>query len=407
MLVITAVEIEGFKSFGSPGVVVKLSPLNFIVGPNASGKTNFISAFRFLQNAVRQNAEFAVNELGGATEVRNKLQRQRKEDKHLRLHFRTDDEARYHIADNRPPGTIRNFDYTLVIDLRTPDDVPLILEERLQAEVDTDEESKPKPYVLDRNTERVAISDPLHSDQQEREFPVPDQESSRPALAVGFFSLPCVLFKHQIEAWTFFNISPHVARQPYRAIPEAKLGPYGENLAVVLRNLEKRNGKKHISALVAGLRSIIPGFQDVRAVQDGLENKWALRIVEEKIKALSPGSVSDGTIRLLTLMVIAQLGVERRALIAIKEPENGVHPHLSEHLVNVFRETSRESQIIATTHNPAFLDHLQPCEVLLCGKKDGFTQVQRADDWGEIKSFQKHFTLGELWTQGTFDGFLE
>ena len=403
---LTRVEIEGFRSFGSPGVQVDLSPLNFIVGPNASGKTNFIAALRFLQNAVRQDVEFAVNELGGAADVRNKLQRQRKFEKHLRLRICTDDEVRFPPPEDPHHITVRNFDYALTVDLRTPDVVPVIVEEYLRADVETEDGSK--HYELKRTAEEVRISDPRPLGKPPNVIPVPEQEKSRPALAVGFFSLPSVLFRVSIEAWTFFSISPQVARQPYKAVPEATLGPFGENLSVVLHDLEVHNGKKRLSSLVAGLRGIIPGFKNVRAAQDGLEGKWVLRVAEDKIKSyLNPNSISDGTIRLLALMVIAQLGAKNGALIAIEEPENGVHPHLCEHLVSVFRETSGESQVIATTHNPAFLDHLEPHEVLLCGKVDGFTRIRPADTCEEIKSFQKHFTLGELWVQGTFDGLLE
>ena len=49
---ITELSIEGFKSFGSPAEAIELGPLNFVVGANASGKSNLLCALRFLQNAV-------------------------------------------------------------------------------------------------------------------------------------------------------------------------------------------------------------------------------------------------------------------------------------------------------------------------------------------------------------------
>ena len=49
---ITELSIEGFKSFGSPAETIELGPLNFVVGANASGKSNLLGALRFLQNAV-------------------------------------------------------------------------------------------------------------------------------------------------------------------------------------------------------------------------------------------------------------------------------------------------------------------------------------------------------------------
>ena len=89
---ITEFSIEGFKSFGSPAEVVQLGSLNVVVGANASGKSNFIDALRFLQNAVIHDVSYAVSELGGTSEVGNKRLRQRREPKSVRFTLRLDDE---------------------------------------------------------------------------------------------------------------------------------------------------------------------------------------------------------------------------------------------------------------------------------------------------------------------------
>ncbi len=405
---LTSVEIEGFKSFGSQCLRVPLSPLNFIVGPNASGKTNFLAALRFLKMALSQGTEYALNELGGASEVRNKRERQRKADKYLRIRVKTDDEAPFNVRGEDAAVTVSGFDYALQIDLRASDGVPRIVEEQLLADVTKGGDTE--RYKLTRDTNKVVIDDPNPlSDRKKQEFTVPSQEKSRPALSAGFFSLPSVMFRQLVESWSFFNISPQIARLPYKETTDATLGAFGENLSVVLHRLEATNGKNGLNGLVAALRGVIPGFKGIKPVRDEFEGKWHLKIAEEGIRAhFSPHSISDGTVRLIALLVIASVGASRGGLIAIEEPENGLHPHVIEHIVSVFREASVVSQVIATTHNPAFLDHLTPEEVLLCGKPPrGVTRIKRADEHAEIRSFQKHFSLGELWVQGTFDGFLE
>lgn len=57
---ITELTVENFKSFGPDGRSLALQPLNFIVGANASGKTNLLSALRFLKLALLNNVERAV-----------------------------------------------------------------------------------------------------------------------------------------------------------------------------------------------------------------------------------------------------------------------------------------------------------------------------------------------------------
>jgi predicted ATPase len=403
--VLKAIEIEGFKSFGSPPQRVRLSPLCFLVGPNASGKSNFLSALRFLQNTLRHDVEFAVNELGGVSEVRHKGQRKREQEKNLRVCVELDEVVPLEGAGS--PLRLRDFRYQIEIDLRRKDRRPIIVNESLRAEIN-DPKAGARMYRLTRDEKSVQICDPRAESVIATEFGVPPQESSRPAVAAGFFSLPTVVFRKCVERWGFYNISPHVARQSHREAPGIALGPLGENLAVVLHNIQERNGDGGLEGIVAGLRGAVPGLAKVAPVKIEIEGRWALTIEEEKIRGkISPESISDGTVRLLALMVIAHQGVKDSGLIAIEEPENGLHPHLSGHVVNVLRETSGKTQVIATTHNPAFLDHLEPSELLLCGKSGGFTRIQQADSLAEIAAFRKHFSLGDLWVQGTFDGLFE
>lgn len=403
------VEIEGFKSFGSPPQHISFAPLTFVVGPNASGKTNLLDCLRFLQFALIQDTEFAINQFSGIAEVRCKVQRERIQPKPLRIRVSLNDEALIQSTFTHEPGnilkgederTITDFDYTLAIDLRRSDDNPVIVEEELRCDYVAGKNRQ--GYRLQRNEQRVVIEDPADS-RGRQEMPVPPAECARPAINVGFFSLPAVCFRKLIQDWSFYNISPHIARQSYREVPDTKLGWSGENLSVIVQKLKGKNGKNGLAAIGANLRATVPGFESVDVVRTDFEGRWALKVKEEKAGAMSATSVSDGTVRLLALMVVADLGTKGKTLIAIEEPENSVHPHLSQHIINVFRETSQESQVIVTTHNPAFLDHLDPEEILLCAKRAGLTRVRRASDASEISSFRKHFTLGELWVQGKFD----
>ena len=149
------------------------------------------------------------------------------------------------------------------------------------------------------------------------------------------------------------------------------------------------------------LRAIVPGLREIRTTKLPIEDTLAFQIVEDKLKAaINPASVSDGTVRLLALLVVTTRSVQDSPLITIEEPENGVHPHLAEYLVEILRSASERSQIIVTTHCPALLDHLEPQEVILCEKKDGFTKLQRASNVVDIDQFREHLTLGELWSQG-------
>ncbi|MDL1879170.1 hypothetical protein FBQ85_28985, partial [Cytophagia bacterium CHB2] len=197
---ITELRIEGFKSFGTPEQVLPLGHLNFIVGANASGKTNLISALRFLQNAVSQNAEFAVNDLGGIAEVRNKIMREREQAKPVKLGLKMsflDDVIRFKSGKDNELR-FQSFSYTLTLDLRNPSGLPEVVSENLIAEIQ-DEKGEKHKYQLKRDESLVQILDPTDTQGTlPHKIKVPKEESTRLALGVGFFSPPCVILRHII-----------------------------------------------------------------------------------------------------------------------------------------------------------------------------------------------------------------
>ncbi|MBE7500531.1 MAG: AAA family ATPase [Verrucomicrobiales bacterium] len=117
---ITELQVENFKSFGSATIPLRLRPLNFLVGANAAGKTNLISALRFLKIALLQNVEIAVGEFEGPAEVRNKIQRERKETKPVRLRLKVDGArlGNFHLGKGAARHA-RSFNYLVEIDVRS------------------------------------------------------------------------------------------------------------------------------------------------------------------------------------------------------------------------------------------------------------------------------------------------
>lgn len=404
--VITELRIEGFKSFGTPMQRLPLGRLNFVVGANASGKTNLISALQFLQTAVLQNVEYAVNEMGGIAEVRNKIVREKNVKKPLVMGFKIDMGEMEVITDPDEHIRIVSYDYMVRIDLRNETKLPLIEQEILLASART-RDNRSLKFELRRDKQNVEITDHITptSTQDVQRYSVPSQDATRLALGVGFFNLPCAILRSLIEEWRFYNISPPMARLPFKETPDVDLGSAGENLAVILHKLEQQNGKGALNSVITGLKSAVPGFRGIKTTRLPVEGKWAFQVLEDKISgAINPDSVSDGTIRLLALMVIATWKGRQPSLIAIEEPENGVHPHLSEHIVEILRKSSEDRQLLVTTHNPEFLNYTEPDEVILCDKNEGFTVLKRASDIVEIEKFREHYRIGELWMQGTLGG---
>ena len=321
---ITELKIEGFKSFRlTRQRRFELGPLNFLVGANASGKTNLLHALRFLQNAVNHDVSYAVSELGGSAEVRNKRLHQHQL---VRLAIKVEKEFKFsgpaNVSDPMDEGLVRSLEYELALDLGSNETTPSIEAESLSAEIVRPEQISTER--LTRDSKKIVIADPLlpiGGEKQLHTIPVPAQESTRLALVgTGFFSLPAIMLRDQIRGWRFHNIIPGVARRTYREEADAVLGSEGEKLATILHGMTDEDR----ASIVHGVRGIVPGFKDLRTTKLPVEDKLAFQIVEDKLNAaINPISVSDGTVRLLALLVLTTWSAHRSSLIAIEEPENG------------------------------------------------------------------------------------
>lgn len=403
---LTQVEIEGFKSFGSPAQRIYVGPLNFIVGPNASGKSNFLAALQFLQTAVRYDVETASAALGGSSVIYNKRLLNGDSEPHIRIRLRDDTSADL-SAIGLENHQITSYDYELTLDAPYLEGYPTVREERLNAQI-KDSENTIHTYNLIRSGNKVTTRNPVTLSglsPEANEIETPALEPARLTVNTSY-DLPALLMRTRVQGWCFYNISPAVARQAHPEIPGVSLGHSGEGLAVMLNRLKHRNGGKALVAVEKALQSLVPDFHGVNPIRLEVEGTWVFRVEEKDIKeGINPASVSDGTVRLLALLVIAAEAGDDRPLMAIEEPENGLHPHLIPEIVDLLRGCSASgTQVFATTHNPSFLDAVEPAEAVLCDKVGGFTTMVSAATLPDVESFRRSFSLGELWEQGALGG---
>jgi AAA15 family ATPase/GTPase len=96
--------------------------------------------------------------------------------------------------------------------------------------------------------------------------------------------------------------------------------------------------------------------------------------------------LSDGTKRLFYIISeilardpLVKTEDEDLIIVLLEEPELGIHPHQLHKLLQFIREQSREKQIILTTHSPQVLDILEPNEldrIIICSyDKEKGTQL--------------------------------
>lgn len=173
----------------------------------------------------------------------------------------------------------------------------------------------------------------------------------------------------------------------------------GGNLArfILYLYLEKRELFRQIEDT---MKSVIPEIEEIIPHLDG--GSVMLWIKSKGLKNnLKPFNISDGTLRILAYITALYSGSK---LVALEEPENSIHQHLLETIVDLARKSP--TQVIMTTHSPYLLDHVKPEEIYVVNKKGNETEVKRLSSTEQIKAVKAFLeeggTLGEAWYSKIF-----
>ncbi|MDR1134675.1 MAG: AAA family ATPase [Clostridiales Family XIII bacterium] len=116
---------------------------------------------------------------------------------------------------------------------------------------------------------------------------------------------------------------------------------------------------------------------------------------------------SDGTLKVFAYLLLLS-EPNPHPFLCIEEPENGLYHKLLETLVHEFREHTQKglSQIFVTTHQPYFVDALEPNELWILEKgEDGFSAIRRANGNSTIPALvEEGLPLGGLWYSDYLEG---
>jgi len=95
---------------------------------------------------------------------------------------------------------------------------------------------------------------------------------------------------------------------------------------------------------------------------------------------------SDGTFNVIGLLSLLLYPAESRSLICIEEPENYLHPKAIRTFISYLMDKSNEQQIIISTHSPFVLNLTSP-EYLIVARvhEDGGTRFEKVKDLRELK----------------------
>jgi predicted ATPase len=172
----------------------------------------------------------------------------------------------------------------------------------------------------------------------------------------------------------------------------------GSNLPWAIERLARTNPER-FERWLDHVRTALPDIETVETIERPEDkNRYLLVAYRTGLRAPS-WTVSDGTLRLLALTLVAYLDTADRIYL-IEEPENGIHPRAVETVYQALSSTS-ESQILCATHSPVMLSLAEPSSVLCFARTDeGATDIVRGSEHPNLKTWKRETDLGTLFATG-------
>ena len=347
----TKIYLENWRNFTR--VDVQLQQRMFLVGPNASGKSNLLDAFRFLHDLTRVGGglEKAVSDRGGVSRLRS-LAARRYPEIIIDVSIENGDNVswRYHI------GIIQDNNSR-----------PLLKEEKVWK---SGKLLLERPNQQDNNDRELLRQTHLEQINSNREF----REIAE------FFNTV-----------SYYHIVPQLIRDPERSVGR-KLDPYGGDFLEQIASAPKRTQESRLRRIQNALRVAVPQLQELtqykdergiphlRAKYDHWRSKGAWQ---------TEADFSDGTLRLMGLLWALLDGT---GPLILEEPELSLHAEvvsrIPEMMASIQRSQKKQArQILVSTHSSDLLkdEGIAPDEVLLLRPTRDGTTVEVSRDNTEIK----------------------
>ena len=214
--------------------------------------------------------------------------------------------------------------------------------------------------------------------------------------------------------WTcLYSLEVTAIAAPVLLQPRMELTRSGANLAGVLDRLRDQNPER-FEALNNQLGRWIPEFDRILfETPQGGSRSITLRTREGKHQ-IKAANLSEGTLIALALLTIAYLP-EPPSIVCLEEPDHGLHPRLLRDVRDAlyrlaYPESSQEKrepvQVIATTHNPYFLDLFRehPEEIVIAEKVGLEAKFSRLSDRKDLEEILGDAPLSEVWYSGVLGG---
>jgi len=395
-----------------------LTPMTAVIGKNGVGKSTLFDAFGFLADALKSGVEEAcdLRGRGGFKKIRAQGQKGPIE---FEVYYKED-------------GNARPITYELSIDVDNTGR-PFVLKERLRQRRKGQSRGWPFSFLILNNGKGIVWKGEQEGlDEEKEDFDLlgfieliktgeAKEESKETEIVeledkrkLGIATLGSLkqhprisAFRRFIEGWYLSYFTPDAARSLPLAGPQRHLNIHGDNLGNVVQFMEREHPKR-FQSILDRIAAKIPGIDKIDTEKTN-DERVLIRFNDRGFQdPFYAQQMSDGTLKVFAYLLLLE-DPTPPPFLCIEEPENGLYHKLLESLAGEFRDhaTGRKggSQVFITTHQPYFVDALEPDEVWILEKGlDGFSVIRRASDDEIVKNMvAEGLPLGGLWYSDYLD----
>lgn len=394
--------LQDFFSFRGRKEIKLNNRINLLLGINGSGKTSFINALRLLSEGVcgeglvkliqeqwggyDQIVNFNGNRTAPCAQVTYVFDREKLNSINPAAGFKTD--VYYRITIRRS-GTSFVLNEQISTKHRTKTDASFIYLDF----------SNGNGKISTRTPEgAIVLQDYTDSD-------VSGQDLILRQINDPIHYLPTHTLRKAIESiavYNDFNVSESSKlRMPAEFSTDNRLRKSGTNLTQILNEL-KLNHSFDFELLEDTFHNVNPYFKSIEITNLYGQSYLALR-EKNMSRAIGAMHISDGTLRFLLSECIFY-NPARGALVAIDEPERGLHPDMIRSVADMMKHAAIQSQIIVATHSPHLLNQFELDDILVFEKdEENATTVHRVAET-DFPDWEGEFLPGQMWLLGMIGG---
>jgi len=360
------IHIAGFRSLYD--TELQLKPLNIIIGPNASGKSNFFKTLQFVRDMVGEGIGKGHQEIG----------------RHFFWYGGSSETEPGFTLDltMEVPGQQGRFAPRYELAVKLAKDRLAIDKERLMLRL---RPVGPEVAFIDRQggkIQRYAESIDSNTENQTIDYlPVSGKLPLHTAALARYGRettfAPLENLYGFIHGWRFLKVAPRAARNSVilesvgGEIPALQddAGNLSAFLYALLNNETLNYLFEEIQERLCEAIDVPQAMRaNLRPSLTGGAGKAEMIFYERFFSdiPIPAESMSDGTLCLLATLAVL-IGDPNATLICLEEPDQGLHPHLMMRLADAIRsvvdlepepgdEEFRRPQVIITTHSPDFMD---------------------------------------------------